>query len=492
MTSDKEFNRKLVSGSAWMIGMRWSARLMGLVSMVVVARLLKPEDFGIYAIAITFIGLLDALSDFGTDLAIIRQSHPERAHYDTAWTVGVLGHLTIAIVIAAIAPFAVDLYNDPRLSSVMMIMALSTLMVGFTNIGIADFRRKLDFRKDFQFNVLVQICGVITTIVLALALRNYWALVLGGLIRSMARVVISYWMHSYRPRISLAAHSELLGFSLWTMIRSGAFFISGRGERLIVGAYFGPTLTGIYSVASDFAAMIVFELLHPIGRALFPGMAIKQDDRDWERKSLPIVFSITATLSIAMGFGLAAIAKPAMELVFGSQFVHGGAFLAIFSVQMALAGLLQPVTMYLIIHANKAFSILLLMQGACILAVTATLGSLRMPIETIIYANFAVSLLAFSQLALMLKLVGDNLRLIDVVKIWMRPISAGTIMFMVVSKVLIVIDTSSPLLAVLLGAFVGAVTFVTTLFGLWLILKRPCGFEDRIILLISSRFSKTT
>jgi O-antigen/teichoic acid export membrane protein len=462
-----------------MIAMRWSARLMGLVSMVVVARLLTPADFGIYAIAITFIGLLDALSDFGTDTAIIRHRNPGRAHYDTAWTVGVVGHLVIAALIAAFAPLAVHLYDDARLQPVMLVLALAALLTGFTNIGIADFRRNLDFGKDFKFNVLVQLCGVAATIGFAILLRDYWALVLGGLVRSIARVLVGYSMHAYRPRFSLAARSELLGFSIWTMIRSGAQFVSGRAERLIVGAYYGPALTGLYTVASDFAAMIVFELLHPIGRALFPGMAIKQGDRDWEKRSLPIVFSISATLAMAMGLGLAAIAKPAMELVFGSQFADGGAYLAIFSVQMALAGLLQPVSLYLIVNANTAFSILLLIQGACVLTVTAVLAALKMPLETVIYANFAVNLLAFSQLALMLRLVGDNLRWFDVARIWFRPITSGIVMLLVVSQVVRAVD-SSPALAVACGGLVGAVIFLATLFGLWQLSHRPDGFEERV------------
>lgn len=480
MTSDAELGNKLVKGSAWMIAMRWSARLMGLVSMVVVARLLTPADFGIYAIAITFIGLLDALSDFGTDTAIIRHRDPTRAHYDTAWTVGALGHLAIAASIVAFAPLAVHLYDDPRLQPVMLVMALTTLIAGCANVGIADFRRKLDFAKDFQFNVLVQLCGVVATIALALALRNYWALVLGGLIRSVARVAIGYWMHAYRPRFSLSAHTELLGFSLWTMIRSGAQFVAGRAERLIVGAYYGPALTGLYTVANDFAAMIVFELLHPIGRALFPGMAMKQGDPEWEKKSLPIVFSISATLAIAMGFGLAAIAKPAMELVFGSQFADGGAYLAIFSVQMALAGLLQPVTLYLIVNANTALTILLLIQGVCVLTVTAVLAALKMPLETVIYANFAVNLLAFSQLALMLRRVGGNLRWTDVARIWSRPILAGAAMLWIVSQVVALLD-GGPALQVAIGGGVGAASFVAILFGLWRLAQRPDGFEERLI-----------
>jgi len=490
MNQDEELGRKLVKGSAWMIAMRWSARLMGLISMAVVARLLTPADFGIYAIAITFIGLLDALSDFGTEAAIIRHRQPEQPHYDTAWTVSVLGHLVIAILIAAFAPLAVHLYDDPRLLPVMLVMAMSALIAGFTNIGVADFRKNLDFGLDFKLNVLVQLCGVAATIGFAFVLRDYWALVLGGLARTIARVFFGYRMHAYRPRLSLAARSELLAYSLWTMVRSGANFISSKGERLIIGAYFGPALTGIYSIASDFATMIVFELLQPIGRALFPGMAIKQEDKDWDKRNLPIIFSITATLSIAMGFGLSGIATPAMELIFGRQYSEGGTYLAIFSVQMAILGLLQPVSWYLTVHANTEYSILLLIQGVCILATTTVLAFLGMPIEVIIYTNLAVNLLAFSQLLFMLKLLKGALSLADVARTWYRPFISGSLMLLVIDQLTFAIQ-GNPFLSVLLGALSGSLSFLIFLFGLWFLAQRPDGFEYRLLTLLKSRLGMT-
>ena len=89
MTQGSKFNadRHLVRGSAWMIGMRWAVRGLGLVSTVILARLLTPEDFGIVAMAMVVIAMLEVFTHFGTDLALLRRQELSRDYYDSAWTI---------------------------------------------------------------------------------------------------------------------------------------------------------------------------------------------------------------------------------------------------------------------------------------------------------------------------------------------------------------------------------------------------------------------
>jgi hypothetical protein len=90
----------LTRGSLWMIAARWAMRLIGLVSTMILARLLAPEDFGLIALALLAYGLLETLSYAGVDLALMRQGNDSREHYDTAWTIQVLQGVFIAVCLA--------------------------------------------------------------------------------------------------------------------------------------------------------------------------------------------------------------------------------------------------------------------------------------------------------------------------------------------------------------------------------------------------------
>ena len=82
-----------------MMAMRWGVRLIGLASTVILARLLMPEDFGMVAMAMVFVGLVTQLLDFGLEFGLLRNSHAERRHYDTTWTIRLLQMAGIAVLL---------------------------------------------------------------------------------------------------------------------------------------------------------------------------------------------------------------------------------------------------------------------------------------------------------------------------------------------------------------------------------------------------------
>lgn len=471
---------RLIQGAAWMVAMRWLMRFIGLFSMAIVARLLVPADFGIFAIAVTFIGLLDAVTDIGSELAIIRHPDPQRQHYDTAWTLRVIMQSSMAAVIALAAPLAAYIYGDPRYLDVLYVQALSMFISGFGSIGIADFRRNMQFHKDFQYAVMVQVVGVAATIGFAILLHSYWALILGGLARSLFGTLLGYLMHPYRPKFSLSARDEMLGFSFWTMIRSVAIFLSGRGDRLVIGAFYSASIMGWYAISGDLAGMAVFELLHPIGRALFPGMALKQGDAEWERRNLVKIFNGAATISVAAGVGVAALSLPVLAVVYGSQFAPAAPMLQIFALQSAVAGFSQPVGQYFaVLGKTRELAVLYIFQGIIAVGTAYLLATHHADILTIIYAQLGVSLLGLLRLFLLLRVI-KSLGWRDIVIAWTRPLLAGAAMY----AVLIALQRTTSFshgVDLMLGIPLGALVFCGALFAAWSLMGRPPGIEGEVI-----------
>lgn len=475
-----DLGSKLIHGALWMVAMRWLMRFIGLFSMAIVARLLAPADFGIFAIAVTFIGLLDAVTDIGTDLAIIRHPNPQQKHYDTAWTLQIIMRSSMAAVIVLAAPLAVHIYGDSRYLGVLSVLAFSLFISGFGNIGIANFRRDMQFHKDFQNSVMVQIVGVTATIGFAFLLHSYWALVLGGLARSVFGTLLSYLMHPYRPKFSLSARHEILGFSFWTMIRSVAIFLSGKGDRLVIGAFYGTSTIGWYAVSGDLAGMAVFELLHPISRALFPGMALKQGDAEWEGRNLVKIYNGAATISVAAGVGLAALALPSLLVVYGDHFAAAAPMLQIIALQSAVAGFIQPLGQYFVVLGKtRELAILYMLQGIVSLGISYLLASQNADIQTIIYAQLGINCLALLRLFFLLRFI-KSLGWRDIVIAWTRPLIAGAVMYSALTT--LQRETSfSHGVDLIIGIPVGATVFCGTLIAVWNLMGRPPGIEGELI-----------
>lgn len=502
---------KLLKGSFWMLAMRWSMRFIGLISMSIVARLLTPDDFGVFAVASSLIGLLDATSDTGTDIAIIRHKNPQRQHYDTAWTIKIIVSSVIALLIAAMAPLSNALYPtaDDRYEKILEVMALSMFIGGFANIGIADFRRNLEFHKDFKYTLYVQVIGFATTILTAFLLRSYWALVLGGFSRSVFGVLLSFLMHSYRPRLSLEARRELFGFSFWIMVRSLAMFLTGRGDRLVLGAYYSTSLIGWYAIAGELAQLAVFELLLPIGRALLPGLAAKHEDQEWERRNLRKIFNGVASIATGMGLGLAALAEPTITLIYGENFSGAAPLLQIMALAFCIDGFSQPVGQYLIVHGRtRELAMLYIISGVFSVGAAYWLSIRGADILVICYARVGISLFSLLRVFYLLRSL-RSMGWRDMLVAWFRPVAAGAAMFYAlwglhqllnhysIADLLMALqipwktgwgERNMQRIALLaVGVPLGAAVYSGALLASWYLLRRPPGIEEEIMQRIFKR-----
>ncbi len=210
----------MLHGSFWTVAMRWAIRLIGLGNTIILARLLSPADFGIVAMAMIFIGLLEMLNQTGQKQALIRLPYLTREHYDTAWTLSVLMGLAIGLIAFFLAPLTSIYFHDPRTIPVMQCLALRAAIGGIENIGPVAFRRDLEFRRTFLYGVYPKVASIIITVILAWIMRNYWALVYGILATQVALNILSYVMHPFRPRFSLSKLNDIWSYSIWTLLRN--------------------------------------------------------------------------------------------------------------------------------------------------------------------------------------------------------------------------------------------------------------------------------
>ncbi len=198
-------------GAFLTVGMRWTDRLLGLVSTLVLARLLVPEDFGLVAMAMVIVGLLDVMLDLGVSAALIQNDRADDEDFHTAWTLRLVQSAVAAVLLVASAPAVSSYYGDPRVVAILQVIAFTVFVGGMENIGTVSFQRNMEFGRDFQFYFLKKLVAVVFTIGAAFALRSYWALVLGSLVSRLTGVGMSYWLSAFRARLSSARFRANLG-----------------------------------------------------------------------------------------------------------------------------------------------------------------------------------------------------------------------------------------------------------------------------------------
>jgi lipopolysaccharide exporter len=480
--------QSIARGSAWTIAARWSVRGIGLVSTVILARLLLPADFGIVAMAMIAVGFITVFSEAGQNLAVIRHPDPSAEHFDTAWTMSVCAGLIVALALFAAAPLAGWYYHEPRVVPVIRFLAIAPLAEGFTNVGvIAGFRRSLQFNKDFAYTVVRKLSGFVVTVPLALIWQSYWALAAGIVCGTVLTVIASYCMHRHRPRFCLTKLREIWSFSAWTQISGIGNFLGDQVDQIVVGGIAGTIPMGIYNVAADIATAPTEELVNPAGRAIFPVYATLLRDPVRLAQSYLEVLSISVVVSLATGVGVALVADDMVALVLGPKWALAAPLVPWLAVGAGMLGISRSVNIVLSVTGNARLTAMRNWAFAALLAPAAVAGGLAWGMEGAAVARMIVTILfvpvMFYSLSRVIPLGG-----VEILGCLWRPVLASAIMATAV--LFAQIDTMSPIpLRLFCNVGLGAVVFATSLLALWFLAGRPRGSE-RILVTEAGRLAR--
>ncbi len=324
----------LLSGSAWMVAVRWVVRGLGAVNVVVLARLLTPEDFGVVAMATAVVGLSRVFFELGVDYALIRNADATDSDFHAAWSIRLLQSIAVAAVLVLVAPYAVLYYDDHRVAPLLWVLAVSVIIQGLTNIGIVSFRKDLEFDKEFKYLVVAKVLSIGITISLALVLRSYWALVLGILAAYVVECVLSYFFHPFRPKLRFTGARAIWSFSKWVAVLQTANYLSANFDRLLLGGLLAPGRLGHYTVGVELSQMAATEITAPISRAIVPGLAKLQTDPKRLRTAFLKSLGATAIVTVPVSIGFALVAKEFVPIVLGAQWTPAIAIVQVASVHL--------------------------------------------------------------------------------------------------------------------------------------------------------------
>ena len=310
---------KIASGAFWTVGMRFSIRLLGIVSIIILARILVPEDFGIVAKAAMISSFLELVTTFGLEAALIQNQSATAAHYDTVWTLHALRGATIGMVLAVLAYPASQFFHEPALNSILYFYALVSVIRGTVNVGTVDFRKKLEFDKDFRFNLYRKLAGFVATVIVAYVWRSYWAFVAGVLAASITALTTSFAMSAYRPRFSLSEWRSLFQFSKWMFAFGIISSISTKLDTFILGRLSTTEGLGQYTVANEISGSASTEIAMPIARATMPGLAKVNNDPEQFRMIYTTSMLVLLFIAVPAGVGVSALAEDITSVVLGSK-----------------------------------------------------------------------------------------------------------------------------------------------------------------------------
>lgn len=420
------------SGVKWNFGSQAIQQAAQLVVIAVLARLLSPADFGLVGMAMVVIGFVSVFRDLGTSAAVIQSKElSEELVSSVFWANAAFGALGTLILVLA-APLAASYYHEPRITSVLRVLAFSFVVSGVTILQKTLFERKLAFRLIAKVEMAGVLCGALAGISSAQAGAHVWALVIQSVTTATVTSLLLWHFSDFRPRLVFhwSEIRRIRGYSANLTGYNTFSYFTGNADYLIIGHFLGATPLGIYTLAYRIMLYPVQSVTTVVSRVLFPMYSRLQDDNNHFRLAYLRTAALLAFITFPMMLGMAAVATPFVWSVFGPKWVPAIPLIRI----LAPIGMLQSVgvTVGAIYLAKGRTDVQLRWGlGSSSVVVLGFLLGLHWGILgiTVSYA-ITKSFLAIPSFAIPFRYIA--LRLPDFVAILVRPFTASLVMAILV------------------------------------------------------------
>ncbi len=333
-----------------MVLARLISRLIDLITMLIMARLLSPSDFGLIAIAMTIILILEAALELPLSQALVSMPEIKDSYYDTAFTLGILrGAILCTLVFIISLPFA-DFYHQKELVPLIQLLSLAPAARGLLNPRMAKFAKDLNFKYEFIFELIGKILAFILGTTTALITHSYWSIALCTITAPIIISMQSYFIMPFKPKLSLGDWRIFSGFLGWISLSQLVLAINWQSDQLLLGKLMPPAKLGLFSTANNITNIPMAALFSPLLRPLLSAFTVLKDNPLRLRNSYLNSANAIVAIGLPLLVGQSSIAAPTIRLLLGDKWlgaipmVH---WLSLSLIPLLFGMLLTPLSMAL-------------------------------------------------------------------------------------------------------------------------------------------------
>jgi O-antigen/teichoic acid export membrane protein len=313
--------RRAAAGAVWSLAQSLLTRITAFVTVLILARLLSPADFGIVAIAATLIPILQVLADLGITMYVQQHPAPTRLIYDTYFWISVSIALVGGVALFFCAPFIADLFGEPSAGPVMQGIAPTALLVTLGAVPQTMLRKELRFRAISVQGMIAAIASQGVAVATAFAGFGVWALVLQTLTLQFLATLLAWIATRYRPSFQVS-RSELV-----TMVRFGGNYVASSGIQtastllinLIITQVLGVTALGYLNIVQRLVDVVTGVALTAVLQVSTVAFAMIRESVERLRSGYLRSFSTLYTLLVPTMVFIAASAEHLVPFMYGDQ-----------------------------------------------------------------------------------------------------------------------------------------------------------------------------
>lgn len=329
-------------------GVRWTGLSHGVQTgftfliTIILARLLEPEDFGLIAIASTFMVFIGFLNEFGIGSSIVQKEVLGQKEISSIfWFNLLVGILTTGITIL-IAPFIAVFFKEPRLGPILMILSSAFFLSSLCIVQQSLLSKSLEFKFLYLVRISCSIISGLLAIILAYNGFGVWSLVCQVVAENFFTAILLWLPGRWYPlrHFRWSEVRMMMNFSLNYLGFNIVNSFSERAPHLLIGKFLGSEALGFYALALRLVAHPLETVSYITGNVLFPVFSKIQKDNIRIGDLYLQAMKHTGFLVFPVMIGLLITAPELIQVVFGEKWKD-----TIFVLQvLSVAGFIQAIS----------------------------------------------------------------------------------------------------------------------------------------------------
>ncbi|MBD5199968.1 MAG: lipopolysaccharide biosynthesis protein [Bacteroidales bacterium] len=332
----ESLRKKTFKGTIWSTLERFSTQGVAFVVMIIMARILTPEDYGLVGMLTIFIAISQSLIDSGFSQALIRKQDRKEIDNSTVFYFNIAVGLILYIILFLCAPLIARFYNEPLLIPLTRVISLSVIINSFVVVQRALLTTELNFKTQAKASLSAAVISGIVGIVMAYSGYGVWAIVWYQITNLFVNVGLLWIFSKWRPQITYSWKSfrELFGFGSKLAISGIIDTLYNNIYLIVIGKVFKASDLGYYTRAQQFASFPSSNITGIIQRVTFPVLCTIQDDDDRLRIVYRKFLRLSAFVIFPLMIGLAVLAKPLILILLKEQWAFAATLLSIICFQL--------------------------------------------------------------------------------------------------------------------------------------------------------------
>ncbi len=340
----KDLKEKTIRGGFARIMAQVANFLFRLGSLMVLARLLGPEDFGLVGMVTAFTGVLNLFRDFGLSTATVQRENVTEDQLSTLFWINVAVGGTLAILAFALSPFVVRLYHEPRLYGITMVLSAGFL---FNASGVqhsALLQRQLRFTALAIINIVALIVSTSVAITMAKLGYGYWALV-GMTVALPLTTTVGLWIASGwipGPPRKRSGIRSMMRFGGTITLNGLVVYVAYNMEKVLLGRFWGAEAIGIYGRAYQLISIPTDNLNSSVGEVAFSALSRVQNDAIRLKSYFLKGYSLVLGLTIPMTIVGALFADDLIHVVLGPKWGSAALIFRLLTPTILIFAMINP------------------------------------------------------------------------------------------------------------------------------------------------------